>query len=111
MIDKKTTDREIDFSNMLLAIGLAFICLLTLSILVVFDLENNAAALAISTVLIVITLLVVMKKHRKSIKSSIMDKSTSNRGNTPCHPQRPLRALPRPQGPPTGHRGRYPPRA
>lgn len=79
MPDNNITDREIDFSNMLLAIGLAFICLLNLSILVVFDLENNSTALAGSTVLIVITLLVVMKKYRKPIKNSITDKAAPNR--------------------------------
>ncbi|WP_406240104.1 hypothetical protein ACF3NX_14305 (plasmid) [Acetobacter orientalis] len=60
---------ETDISNFLLAVVLLFVCLIPLSAIVFFDLESNSAALALSTILLLMALLWVKKKYRKPVEN------------------------------------------
>ena len=65
---------ETDVSNFLLAVVLLIVCLIPLSAIVFFDLENNSAALALSTFLLLMALLWVKKKYRKPVENQSAQK-------------------------------------
>ena len=68
MSDNEIT--ETDVSNFLLAVVLLFVCLIPLNAIVFFDLENNSAALALPTILLLMALLWVKKNTGNQLRTN-----------------------------------------
>lgn len=75
MSDDEITETNV--SNLLLAVVLLFVCLILTSAIVFFDLESNSAALALSTILLLMALLWVKKKYRKPVENHSAQKRLS----------------------------------